>query len=78
MDCGLRARCVAGLDDRCCVQGIEAGGSLNVPDGDVGRTRGRDSHGGGEDEAELSQDKSENDRHGHGNVCCGSVEGRVV
>ena len=70
MGCGLHVGCVAGVLDRCCKEGIEAGGSLDVPDGDRGCIRRRYGHSGDVNKAELCQDQSDDDRHGDGGVGC--------
>jgi len=41
----MRVGFLAGVLDRCCEEGIEGGGSLDVPYGDRGRIRGRYGHG---------------------------------
>jgi hypothetical protein len=58
-----------GVLERCYEESVEASSSLNVPDWDGGCTHRWDGHGGDVDEAKLSQDESENDRHGDGSVC---------
>lgn len=59
---------MTGVLDRCCEEGIEAGGSLDVPDGDRDCIRGRYGHGEDVDEPELSQNQGEDDRRCDGGV----------